>query len=60
MSNTHEEKLERLPQPNRYCSICMGYGFNILKNYNLVKPSKPATLRCGECGGSGWVYDEDK
>ena len=58
------EKLERKPQPDRYCPTCMGYGVIEMRNVNYGKQvtfsGVVASRDCTTCKGSGWVYGEDK
>lgn len=52
---TQTEKLEKRPQPDVYCPVCLGYGVKTLNTRNLE--GKQATATCGNCAGTGWVKE---
>lgn len=52
------DKLEKQPQPNRYCGVCLGYGSISIKNQRIDNLVKVAEIQCRRCGGTGWMYED--
>ena len=54
-SGTNQNKLDRKPQPDIYCPVCLGYGVKGVKGYKDMIRGGPLTVICENCGGSGWI-----
>lgn len=54
---------KKLPQPNKECEYCNGYGI-LVSNPNYKEqygdPYRPSMRQCDGCNGVGWVVKNDR
>lgn len=52
--------MNKLPQPNKECPNCLGYGI-LVANPNYKEqygdPYRPSKIDCDQCKGVGWIYE---